>query len=465
MPLAIIAGMHLLFDRGTLLLHEIPHGIDPAAIPGVCWDARVAMWRAPGRLAYPLAANLRRRGVAMTNTPCPKLAPPSTFRTVSLRPYQQAALHAWRLAGRRGLVALPTGSGKTRVALAAMAATAAPSLCLVPTRALLGQWMKAIAEVYDGPVGCLGDGERQVHPITVATFASAYRYMPLIGDRFGLLVVDEAHHFGNTRHDDALDMAIAPLRLGLSATPPAAGPAATKLALLVGPTVFELHVGDLTGNVLAPLDRVTLRLWLQADEQKELDNLTAIYRHAFHLFTLTHPKARWEDFVHLAGHTDEGRRGVAAWRRTRRLLAYPRCKQRALAGLLAQTRERRTLVFVADNETAYRVAREHLIMPLTCDIGRAERDDVLARFASGQLRALVSAAVLNEGLDVPDADVGIVIAGRLGEREHTQRVGRLLRPGVGKRAVVYEMVVQRSSEVRQAEKRWSRFAATSRPAV
>ncbi len=75
-------------------------------------------------------------------------------------------------------------------------------------------------------------------------------------------------------------------------------------------------------------------------------------------------------------------------------------------------------------------------MPITCDIGRAERDDALARFRRGALRALVSARVLNEGLDVPDADVAVVVGGALGEREHVQRVGRLLRPGDGKRALV-----------------------------
>jgi superfamily II DNA or RNA helicase len=119
-------------------------------------------------------------------------------------------------------------------------------------------------------------------------------------------------------------------------------------------------------------------------------------------------------------------------------------------------------VFVADNQTAYAVARQHLVMPLTCDIGRAERQEVLDRFRSGTLRALVSAQVLNEGIDVPDAEVGIVVAGRMGEREHVQRVGRLLRPGPDKRALVYELVVEGSSEARQAERRGERLAIRAR---
>ena len=64
-----------------------------------------------------------------------------------------------------------------------------------------------------------------------------------------------------------------------------------------------------------------------------------------------------------------------------------------------------------------------------------------------------SSRVLNEGLDVPDADVAVIVGGALGEREHVQRVGRLLRPGPGKRALVYELVTRQTVEVSQAWRR------------
>jgi superfamily II DNA or RNA helicase len=465
----VTEAVHLVFDRGTILLREPPAGLDVADLPGVLWDARVGGHRAPARLAYPLAAELRRRGVRVAGLPGPSLGPPSGIRPVELRPYQEAALAAWRLGGRRGLVVLPTGSGKTRIALAAMAATRTACLCLVPTRALLAQWVAALRTAWDGPIGRFGDGERVLAPITVATFASAYRHMPAIGDRFGLLVVDEAHHFGlggpAGGQGDALEMSIAPLRLGLTATPPAAGAGATRLAALIGPVVFERSVGDLTGRYLAPCERITWSLALEPDERREYDALREVYRRAWRSFQGGHLGASWEDFLHHAARTDDGRRGIAAWRRARRLLAFPHRKREALAMLLARHRGQRTLVFVADNDTAYRIARAELIMPLTCDIGRREREEVLARFRAGQLGALVSAQVLNEGLDVPDADIGIVVGGRHGEREHTQRVGRLLRPGAGKRATVYELVVPQSGEARAAERRWGRLAPRSRPAA
>jgi superfamily II DNA or RNA helicase len=446
------------FDRGTLLFADLPAGLDVTQIPGVLWDERVGAPRAPARLCYPLVSELRRRGVPLADMPRPTLTPPTEFRPFELRPYQEAALAAWRQAGRRGIVVLPTGSGKTRLALAAIAATRTPALCLAPTRALCDQWAAALAAVWEGPLGRFGDGERVVGAITIATFAGAYRHMAALGDKFGLLIVDEAHHFASGGRDETLEMSIAPLRLGLTATPPTPGPAADRLGALIGPVIFERTIGDLAGRYLAPLERVTWHLALDPDERREHDALWTVYRNARRAFEANHLGAGWEDFLHDAARTDEGRRGLAAWRRARRILAYPRRKQEALALLLGHHRGQRTLVFVADNQTAYAVAREHLVMPLTCDIGRGERQAALERFRTGALRSLVSAQVLNEGIDVPDAEVGIVVAGRMGEREHVQRIGRLLRPGDGKRALVYELIVEGSSECRQAERRGERLA-------
>mgnify|MGYP003693684303 FL=1 len=120
---------------------------------------------------------------------------PEAWLDVGLRSYQQAALSAWELGHHRGIVALPTGSGKTRVALAAIKLTRLSALCLVPTRVLLDQWLREIRAVYQDPVGCYGDGVHEVAPLMVATYESAYRHMHLLGDRFDVLIVDEVHHF------------------------------------------------------------------------------------------------------------------------------------------------------------------------------------------------------------------------------------------------------------------------------
>src|SRR5437867_6677189 len=129
-----------------------------------------------------------------------------------------------------------------------MARGGSSALCLVPTRILLAQWLHHIKRAYAGPVGCYGDGTHELAALTVATFESAYRHMDRFGNRFGLLVVDEAHHFGCGLRDEALEMSVAKARLGLTATPPGNEGAAERLVELVGRTAYELTTGDLAGR-------------------------------------------------------------------------------------------------------------------------------------------------------------------------------------------------------------------------
>jgi superfamily II DNA or RNA helicase len=386
---------------------------------------------------------------------------PDPFPAIALRPYQEEAHHAWVTAGRRGLVVLPTGSGKTRLAIAAIARARVPAICLVPTRVLLEQWRKVLNDVYQGEIGCFGDGERRLASVTVSTYESAWRHMDWLGNRFSLVVVDEAHHFGTGVRDEALEMCGAPLRLGLTATPPEAAAASARLAALLGPIVFQLSIDDLAGEYLASYRIVTVEVELDLEERVSYEEWIAVFRTVHARFTRLHSGASWEDFVREASSSDQGRRALAAWRSARRLLAFCRGKQARLRALLHEHAGARVLVFTGDNEAAYAVAREHLMMPLTCDIGRGERDAALAAFRAGKLRALVSSQVLNEGLDVPDADVAVIVAGRLGRREHLQRIGRLLRPAPGKRAVVYELVVRGTVEVRQTARKREGLASRS----
>jgi superfamily II DNA or RNA helicase len=446
--------MRLEFDRGTLVLSDPPPGFDLTQIPGVLWDARVGCHRAAACRLAEIREHLRRHGVR------PQDRGEAMFRTPArwpdapeLRPYQHDALRAWEAAGARGIVVLPTGSGKTIVALAAIASLGQPALCLVPTRVLLDQWRAQIARLGVAQVGCYGDGIRALAPITVATFESAWRNMDRIGNRFGLLVVDEAHHFGAGMRDEALEMCTAARRLGLSATPPDREPAATRLTELLGPNVYALGVADLAGEYLAGFRIVTHEVDLTPAERASYEQAMLAFRAAQVPFFRANPTAGWDEFARAVGRTDEGRRALGAYRRARGILNFPEAKRRTLADLLALHRDARVLVFVGDNETAYAVARRHLVMPITCDIKRAERDAALDRFRQGVLRVLVSAQVLNEGLDVPDADVAVIVAGRGGTREYVQRVGRLLRPAPGKQALVHELLVRGSPEVRQTARK------------
>ena len=457
--------MRLAFDSGTLVFIEPNEHASLSTLPGVVYDERVGLYRAPAERYAAIREALRERGIAcdmasLAGIDGSELAWPD----VALRSYQRAALLGWQLADMRGLIVLPTGAGKTRVALAAMAATGLRCLCLVPTRALMHQWRAELERYQPGRLACWGDGERSLGPLTIATFESGYRHMAQIGDRFGLLVVDECHHFGLGAKDESLLMCAAPLRLGLTATPPG-GAQLEQLNGLIGPIAYELGLADLAGRWLAEYDVVLLRLGLAPEERQAYAAELLPFERYRRSFRRLFPRADWQTFVREAFRTPEGRLALGAWQQSKRRLRWTRAKREAVARILKRHRGGRILIFTEDNESCYAISREFLIMPITCDIKRRERERALAAFRSGELSALVSARVLNEGIDVPDAEVAVIVGGALGEREHVQRVGRLLRKTPGKRAVVYELVTLATPEVRKALIRRQALAARALPLV
>jgi superfamily II DNA or RNA helicase len=447
----------LLFDRGTILIDGPAPCRASLAEKLVRWDPRVGGYRAPASRYRELLAALEARGETLCDRVHRVEPLPAAVAMPSLRSYQREALQAWLSANRRGIVALPTGSGKTRIALAAAAAVGRSTLCIVPTRVLLEQWRDVFAHAYPEEIGCYGDGARRLAPLTMATFASAARHMPQIGNRFELLIVDEAHHA--TAYEELFSMSTAPARLGLTATPPREPESLHALTRLLGPVAYERSLGALAGAFLAPFELKTIKLPMTDAESDLYAREMGVFRELYGRYRRWRPSGSWAEFVRAAERSDEGRRALAAWRRARRLAAYTEAKRRATGELLSWHRDARALVFTSDNASAYAIAREHLIMPITCDIARKERDAALAHFSSGKLRALVSARVLNEGVDVPDADVAIIVGGSLGEREHVQRIGRLLRPAAGKRALVYELVTRGTAEVGQQARRNACLAA------
>jgi superfamily II DNA or RNA helicase len=441
--------VRLVFDRGTLLALGDSEGMD--SLPGVLWDSRVRAWRAPAYRYAELAPLLASRHAGFRDEVREQLARPRLIVPPSLRPYQAAAVSAWELAGRRGILALPTGSGKTRTAIAAIARCGLRTLCMVPTRVLMAQWVKSLGEAGLGPIGQYGDGHRVEQPITVATFASAFRNAEVLGNRFDLLVVDEVHHFGSGAGDETLEMCTAGARLGLTATLPDDSGRLARLEALVGPETYRASVEELAGRYLSAFRLITVTVGLSERESYEYESAVSVFHPVCQTFFRVTPGASWKDFVSAAGRSEEGRRALVAWRRSRAIVQYCSGKRRTVDQLLAQHSGSRILVFAADNDTAYAVAREHLVQPISCDIGARERARALQRFARGELRILVSARVLNEGLDVPAAEVAILAGGSQGSREYVQRVGRVLRPAEGKEAIVYDIVTRDTFEVRRAD--------------
>ena len=440
--------MRIRFDRGTLVIDRTEQSLVSEQLLGAKWDRELAAWRLPAEKLSELRGRLSAKRVRISD----EIRPPSlepAWTLPELRWYQREAITHWRDAGDRGVIALPTGSGKTLVAMTAMAELAVATLILVPTRVLLDQWVRALAACWPHTVGRLGDGDRVVAPVTVATYASAVVWAPRVGDKFGLVVVDEAHHVGAWCPREILEMCVAPARIGLTATPPQHDAAARH----IGPVVYELTVDDLRGDALADYEVKDVEILLEPAERSRYSALRAEFAAFYTTVLRAAPGLAWHEFMQTARRSERGRDALTAWRGSRALLAYPANKRRAVRNLLAQHPGERVLVFTADNASAYAIARDLLVMPITCDIGRRERATMIDRFRTGEAPVLVSAQVLDEGFDLPEAEVAIVVGGTGSTRRHIQRIGRLLRPRPGKRALVYELVVRHSAEVSQMKSR------------
>jgi superfamily II DNA or RNA helicase len=161
----------------------------------------------------------------------------------------------------------------------------------------------------------------------------------------------------------------------------------------------------------------------------------------------------WGEFLMRASRGDEGRRALLAYRRQRALAFAAPIKLECVAQLLGEHHADRAIIFTEDNATAYRVSRRFLIPAITHQTKVKERSQVLERFADGRYGAVVTSRVLNEGVDVPDANVAIVISGSGSVREHVQRLGRILRRRDGKRAILYEIVSADTAETYTSQRR------------
>src|SRR5262249_13932027 len=135
----------------------------------------------------------------------------------------------------------------------------------------------------------------------------------------------------------------------------------------------------------------------------------------------------WSDFIIRSSRSAAGRRAMQAYRRQRELAFAAPAKLDLLERLFERHRRDRALLFTQDNATAYAVSRRFLVPAITHQTKVRERSEILGGLADGSYGAVVTSRVLNEGVDIPEANVAIVVSGSGSVREHVQRLGRILR--------------------------------------
>lgn len=452
-----MAGIALEFAAGTLLLKEEEGaGILPGAFaPHLRKDERVGAWRAAASDYAPIVRLAHENRIELSDTV-------RAYDTLDLKihsphtpmEHQRNALDRWRESHGRGMVVMPTGSGKTYFAVLAMAAVKRSALVVVPTIDLMVQWAGVLKNFFRTEVGMLGGGSKEILPLTVSTYDSAVLQMEFIGNRFGLVVFDECHHLPGQVNRMAASMCIAPYRLGLTATPEREDGGLEVMEKLIGPIVFQAHIDELEGKVLAPYVTRRIRVNLSEEETAEYTEARRVYTAFIRRHQIDFSASDgWGRFIALSARLPGGREAMNSYLRQRAIARCGRAKLETVWNLIRTNRGERILVFTADNDTAYRMGEAFCMPVLTHKTKAAERRNFLDRFRSGEYPVLLTSKVLNEGVDVPEASIGIVVSGSASTREHVQRLGRILRARDGKQAVLYELVSEGTSEMSVSDRR------------
>ncbi|HEV8633947.1 MAG TPA: DEAD/DEAH box helicase [Chloroflexota bacterium] len=385
------------------------------------------------------------------------------------RPYQREALERWLRNQGRGVVVLPTGAGKTVVAYMALEQAPVRTLVVVPTIDLLRQWRRGLVERAGVPaemVGVVGGGERKTAPVTVITYDSAAMPRRRL-DGYGLLIVDEVHHLPAPTYRAIAAKVSAPFRLGLSATPERKDGGHFALDDLVGPEVYRRVPAELasTGHI-ANYREKRIFVDLTPEERYRYDAVMAEYR-----WYVATRRAQlvggsfFDALIRRSGFDPGARRALQAHHEARMISLNAEGKIAQVEALLKRHRDEHVIVFSEYNAMVDVLSRRLALPAITYRTHPDERRLILERFRSGQYSKVVTGRVLNEGVDVPDASVAIVVSGSSATREHIQRLGRVLRPKP-KGAVLYEIISRGTTEGRASRARRgaaSGFAARNDP--
>jgi len=440
--------MELTFNRGTIAVRG------DVRIPNSTWDERSRAFRAMALHYRDIIDYLNNSCIGFTDSvldlmPCPELQ-----SSMILRDYQKQALDAWIFNGKRGVIVLPTGSGKTVIGIKAISLLNTPTIVIVPTLDLLDQWRSRLKKEFTIEVGILGGGEQEIKALTVSTYDSAYIHAARLGNKFGLIIFDEVHHLPAEGYKHIAEMFASPFRMGLTATYEREDGLHSELNRLVGGKVFEKKVKELAGEHLSPFRLQKIAVELTEEEQKEYEHNQGIFADYLRRCNITiRTPLDFQKIVIRSGRDPNARKALLARNKARDIALNSVSKIEKFREILKKHTDSRLFIFTEHNKLVHKISKEFLIPAITYRTVGKERSEILDRFRSGIYRAVVTSKVLDEGIDVPEADVGVILSGTGSGRAFIQRLGRILRKKEGKEAVLYEIVSAETSEINTAKRR------------
>ena len=378
--------------------------------------------------------------------------------------WQLQALTSWLRCGRRGIIEAVTGAGKTNVAIQAASDAHRRGLfvlVVVPSRVLMEQWSATLKKALPlCVIGRLGDSfsdRADDCDVLVTTRHSASAKKPLPPNGVGgLIIADECHGFGGATLRKSLIHEYQE-RLGLTATLERSDDAVEKtLVPYFGGVCYRYDFAQAIADGVCAQPRVAfVAVPLATEERTEYDLTEASLIASRQILRSIpdmpqHPFGAFLAAVSYLSENDAGPNGKAAstyldaFSKRREIVAASRSKYEVLSNFAPVILDASgTLIFTqtikAANHAINRLDPLLSIEIITGDTARSERETILTDLRDGKLDAVAAPRVLDEGIDVPDANLGIVVNASRTRRQMIQRMGRILRrkqPGVGARFVV-----------------------------
>ena len=447
----------LRYDNGTIIVTGMAH------VPFASFDPRTKSMRAqalhyPNIVEYLKQSEIECDDSVLELIPSPIISIDKKNVHLALREYQQKALDSWTEAGRRGCVVLPTGAGKTVIGIKAIELVNSASIVLVPTIDLMDQWTSVLSKYLPNmKVGNLGGGMDDIEPITVSTYDSAYLRAAALGNKFALMIFDEVHHLAAPGYRTIAEQFASPFRLGLTATIEREDDLHKDFPKLVGGIVFQAYSSDLARNKhLASYEIERRQVNMLPEELEEYNKNFGIYQVCLKKIGLRMQYAgAFRRLIMMSGRSRAAREAVLARNKAMDIALNSRSKIEELKKILAEKRGQKTIIFTQHNKLVYDISDRFLIPFITHKSSKQERHDALSGFKDGRYNVIVTSKVLDEGVDVPDAELGIILSGTGSSREFIQRLGRLLRPkhDSNTKAKLIEIISSGTREIGTSAKR------------
>lgn len=437
----------LSYDKGSIIISGINQ------IPYSVIDPRTNQLRALALNYQDIITYLQNSGIQYEDNVM-ELIPIKTLRieniNLSLRPYQTKAIENWITAGKKGCMILPTGSGKTIIAIKLIEIINSSTLIVVPTLDLMEQWTKFLYKYFQNiEIGNIGGGIFNITGITVSTYDSAYIRSSFIGNKFAFVIFDEVHHLASPGYRTIAEQFTSPYRLGLTATYEREDNLHLDFPRLVGGIVYQSSVNELARDKhLASFTVEKRYVKLLPEEEIEYQKNYNQYLSYLHELGIRYSQIGLQKLIMISGKNPYARNALLARNKALDIALNSQSKIEELRKILSENPERKTIIFTQHNKLVYLISNKFLVPFITHKSSKQEREDALNGFRDGRYRVLVTSKVLDEGVDVPAAELGIIVSGTGSKREFIQRLGRLLRikPN-SKNAKLIEIISSGTSEI------------------